>query len=287
MKRNVIAEAIEKTMSNQVEETSTPAEIADYATGEIFHIIDRMPENSGLEYGMQAVHVKITNNNTFVVVADTERFGKNQIMFESYDVMQCIEYVKNSIHVREPETAPETQQYTSANTSINSERIPVVFSTLVNKADKLNICLNNTTILDSGCGKYPEIISEYLLDSGCEYAGRDPYNQPEFINNIVFPTKCKNAEALKKYRIFTSSNVLNVIPGLNNRIAYLRDIMQYMQPGEKLYITVYPGDASGVGRPTAEDCWQENRKYKDYISEVQAAGFSEVTPKYGMLIATA
>ena len=61
-------------------------------------------------------------------------------------------------------------------------------------------------------------------------------------------------------------------------------------PGEKLYITVYDGDRSGIGRITKTDkngsaaCWQENRKYKDYIPECMKAGFTSVTPKYGMLI---
>ena len=77
---------------------------------------------------------------------------------------------------------------------------------------------------------------------------------------------------------------MNVIKGEKFRIDYLKDIMQYMRKGEKLYITVYDGDKSGIGRMTKKDCWQENRKYKDYIPECMKAGFTSVTPKYGMLI---
>lgn len=279
MKRNVIAEAIEKTI--------TSAEIADRATAEIFHIIDNMPENSGIEYGMKSIHVKCSNNNTYVVIADTKRFGKNQIMFESVDIMQCVEYVKNSIHIIPAES--EVQEITSADTSINSESIPVVFSTLAEKANKLNTTLDNAVIFDTGCGKYPEIIADYFKDYKADYIGRDKFNQPENINN-QWIDNCKAAGSVGLNRIFTSSNVMNVIKGENFRIAYLQDIMQYMKPGEKLYITVYDGDRTGIGRITKTDkngsatCWQENRKYKDYIPECLKAGFTSVTPKYNMLI---
>ena len=220
-------------------------------------------------------------------------YHNNTIVFESYSKYDCVNYInKHTTPAASKASSPlklgmqffAQQKYTSANTSINNDKIPAVFSKLIINSIKLGINPANSIILDSGCGKYPEIISEYLLNSGCEYAGRDPYNQPEYINNIVFPTKCKNAEALKKHRIFTSSNVLNVIPGLDNRIAYINSIKDIMQAGEKLYITIYPGDSSGIGRPTNEDCWQENRKYKEYIPELEAAGFTSVKPKYGMLI---
>ena len=182
----------------------------------------------------------------------------------------------------------EVQEITSADTSINSESIPVVFSTLAEKANKLNITLENSVVFDTGCGKYPEIIADFFKTSNTDYVGRDKFNQPENVNNS-WVDNCKAAGSVGLNRIFTSSNVMNVIKGENFRIAYLQDIMQYMKPGEKLYITVYDGDRSGVGRITkTEDgipkCWQVNRKYKDYIPECMKAGFTSVTPKYNMLI---
>ena len=42
---------------------------------------------------MKNVKIEATNNNTYVVRADTKRFGKNQIMFESYSKPECFEYV--------------------------------------------------------------------------------------------------------------------------------------------------------------------------------------------------
>lgn len=41
---------------------------------------------------MRNFKIEITNNNTFVIRADSARFGKNQIMFESYKKSECYEW---------------------------------------------------------------------------------------------------------------------------------------------------------------------------------------------------
>lgn len=138
----------------------------------------------------------------------------------------------------------KTQEFTSKSTSINANRLPVVFSTITNKAAALNIDLENTMVLDSGCGAFPGIISKHFEDRGAGYAGRDPYNQPESVNAEFIPAANKALRAGQD-RIFTSSNVLNVICAAKFRAAYLESIAEIMRPGEKLYITVYEGDRSG------------------------------------------
>lgn len=178
----------------------------------------------------------------------------------------------------------KTQEFTSKSTSINSNKVPSVFTTLTNKADKLGIELKNSIVLDSGCGSFPQIISDHLKKYGATYAGRDPFNQPESVNAEFIPTANK-AITDGKTRVFSSSNVLNVICAAEFRTAYLETIADVMKPGEKVYITVYEGNRSGVAGPSGEDSWQENRKYKTYIPEI-APHFSEVTTKYGMIIAT-
>lgn len=178
----------------------------------------------------------------------------------------------------------KTQKFTSKSTSINSNKVPAVFTTLSNKASKLSIDLEKSIICDSGCGSYPEIIAGHLQQFGADYIGRDPYNQPETVNAAFIPAAIK-AAAEGKNRIFSSSNVLNVICAAEFRAAYLESIADVMSPGEKLYITVYEGDRSGAAGPSGEDSWQENRKYKTYIPEITPF-FADVTTKYGMIIAT-
>ncbi len=178
----------------------------------------------------------------------------------------------------------KTQEYTSKSTSINSNRVPAVFTTLTSKAVKLGLQLNNSIICDSGCGAFPHIIADHLQQFGADYIGRDPYNQPESVNAAFIPAADK-AAAAGRARIFSSSNVLNVICSADFRAAYLETIAEVMRPGEKVFITVYEGDRSGNAGPSGDDSWQENRKYKSYLPEI-APHFSDVTTKYGMIIAT-
>ena len=48
------------------------------------------------EYGMKNVSIEETSNNTFVVKADTKRFGFGEIMFESYSFGECIAWLKKN-----------------------------------------------------------------------------------------------------------------------------------------------------------------------------------------------
>lgn len=43
---------------------------------------------------MKNIHIAVTDNNTILVKADTERFGKNAIMFEGRTFMECFDYIR-------------------------------------------------------------------------------------------------------------------------------------------------------------------------------------------------
>jgi len=44
---------------------------------------------------MRNIKIESTDNNTFVVKADTERFGTQKIMFEGTD-NECVSYIHNN-----------------------------------------------------------------------------------------------------------------------------------------------------------------------------------------------
>lgn len=44
---------------------------------------------------MKNIKIEKTMNNTYVVKADTERFGKQRIIFESYRINDCVKYLKS------------------------------------------------------------------------------------------------------------------------------------------------------------------------------------------------
>lgn len=155
---------------------------------------------------------------------------------------------------------------TSANTSIN-KRVPAVFKKVDWKEGTFN--------LDYGCGKYPEYARDYLAERNVYDYGYDPYNYPEGKENLV----------CNYYDTATLSNVLNVVESFAERVNILRNIHNCLVYGGKLYITVYEGDRSGIGRETKEDCWQENRKlnsYYDEVSEVFYGGYVRI--KNGVMV---
>ena len=43
---------------------------------------------------MKNVRIKKHSNGTWIVIADTERFGKNEIMYESYRKEDCVNYLR-------------------------------------------------------------------------------------------------------------------------------------------------------------------------------------------------
>lgn len=43
---------------------------------------------------MENIRVRVTDNDTIVVVADSKRFGKDAIMFEERTFMRCFDYIR-------------------------------------------------------------------------------------------------------------------------------------------------------------------------------------------------
>lgn len=170
--------------------------------------------------------------------------------------------MQNNQNTREENETMRKQQYTSADTSINSAKLPAVY------AKTANLISATDTIIDYGCGKHFE---SYGLDD--RFTGYDPYNYD-------------HPEALEKhYDVAFLSNVLNVISEYEIRADLLRTLRTLQTLADRVYITVYEGNKSGIGKVTKRDCYQLNRRLCDYIPEVVAVfGAGNVHYKSGMLI---
>lgn len=148
------------------------------------------------------------------------------------------------------------QNYTSANTSINKNKLPAVYRKAI---------LTAQNVFDFGCGRYTKPIREYVESLGKQYFPYDPYNQ-SFADNAesdeLVALLLKNAVPVD----VVCSNVLNVIDD-EDEIRYITaGIMNVVRKGGgKAYFTVYEGDRSGVGRATGEDQYQRNERLKDYL----------------------
>jgi len=103
-------------------------------------------------------------------------------------------------------------------------------------------------VIDYGCGKF---FDKYGLPGN--YAGYDPYNRDD------------KSVLERKYDVALCSNVLNVIMEPECRRELLNTLRNL---ADKVYITVYEGNGSGIGKPTKSGCYQCNRKKGDYFPEI-------------------
>lgn len=146
------------------------------------------------------------------------------------------------------------QKFTSANTSINKNRLPALYN-------KITLCGN---VLDYGCGKYTDhirarVMSEPLTESIRFY---DPFNQPDTINHDAW-----NYGHIHGYDRIVCCNVLNVIDDADMIHTILENMFSMIRNNlTTIYIQIYEGDKSGIGRVTKNDCFQRNEPTSQYMN---------------------
>ena len=160
------------------------------------------------------------------------------------------------------------QKISSANTSINSAKLPVIFNKVRFNPGELN--------LDFGGGKFDNA-TEYLAQQGVESLVYDPYNRSSGHNKEVIDTVRKNGGA----DTVTCSNVLNVIKEPEARKAVIKNIYSLLKNSGTAYFTVYEGTGKGNEGPTRSG-YQLNKKTGDYVEEISAV-FPSVS-RHGKLI---
>lgn len=158
------------------------------------------------------------------------------------------------------------QTCTSARTSINSTKLPKVYSR--NKSW-------SRTVLDFGCGKYTVHIRRHLEQENSTLLPYDPFNQPASVNADSLGKVLKHIKRHDPVDV-VCSNVLNVIDDDETVQKICRHIEYIVsKTGGKGYCTVYEGDRSGVGRKTGADQYQRNEPtsaYKKYFRRARVSG---------------
>lgn len=147
------------------------------------------------------------------------------------------------------------QQFTSKNTSINTKRLPTIYS-------KLNLeRLRDKTIFDYGSGKIEtvRIIREKLESYDIDYIPYDIYNLSNADN-------CYALERRKEADVYICSNVLNVIKE-DDIVQMIIDEIVQLSNTKPYFFKIYEGNKSEVGKQTKKDCWQRNQKTKDYLQQ--------------------
>lgn len=162
------------------------------------------------------------------------------------------------------------QEYDSAATSINSNKLPAIYKMVnFNEGD---------VIVDFGGGKFDNAV-EYIRDKGATLCVYDPYNRSAEHNKEVLRILRENGGA----DAAVNSNVLNVIKEPEARKNVLENIARITKSGAPIYITVYEGRGDGQEGPTKSG-YQLNRKTADYLEEVQEV-FPDAIRKGKLIIA--
>ena len=89
-------------------------------------------------WGMKNVHIMKTAG-TWIVTADTERFGKDEIMFESYKFDEAIEYLKkNDVYMNDVmiDTVKAIKQIVHVSFAVDSYRIELIDGTEIIKTSR-------------------------------------------------------------------------------------------------------------------------------------------------------
>lgn len=173
------------------------------------------------------------------------------------------ESTQEEIDIENPE-----QEFSSAATSINSNKLPAIYN-MVNFRP-------GDVVVDFSGGKFDNAVN-YLKDKDVTLLVYDPYNRSAEHNKEVLRILKEHGGA----DAAVNSNVLNVIKEPEAREAVLKNIKKITRRGAPIYITVYEGRGDGVEGPTKSG-YQLNRKTGDYMSEVGKV-FSNVKRK-GKLI---
>lgn len=188
-----------------------------------------------------------------------------QAYFEPAETGIAQAYLKFPTNLKEDfeddEIVTGEQEFDSAATSINSNKLPAVYS-MVNFTP-------GEVVIDFGGGKFDNAVN-YLKDKDVTLLVYDPYNRSAEHNKEVLRVIRENGGA----DAAINSNVLNVIKEPEARQQVLRNIKKLVKPGAPIYITVYEGSGKGNEGPTKSG-YQLNRKTADYMDEISQV-FSNV-----------
>ena len=142
------------------------------------------------------------------------------------------------------------QTYTSANTSINSSKLP----TAITKFSAYG------RVLDYGCGKFYSHTQNYVESSGATYFPYDPYNVDTETN-----LKTLDYGSTHSFDTIFCCNVLNVIDSDDEIWRILHNMYNMLGVYGVLYIQIYEGNKTGIGKCTKKDCYQRNMKTTEYF----------------------
>lgn len=141
------------------------------------------------------------------------------------------------------------QEYTSRDTSINSNRPPAVYGMVKKITDGWK---EGSVNIDIGGGKY-DTLSQALADEGVKNYIYEPYGRTANENAYVL---AQLQSKTLRGDTATCSNVLNVIKESDIRANVVHQVAKAIKPDGVAYFTIYEGNKSGRGAVSKKGCWQ-------------------------------
>lgn len=168
------------------------------------------------------------------------------------------------------------QQITSADTSINKEKLPAGYG----KLKKLGVFKPGQKVVDIGGGRFDNAVED-LAKQDVELLVYDPFNRTPEHNKAVADVIADGGAD-----VAVSNNVLNVIEEPENIKRVIQQAENAIKPGDKAYFTVYAGNRSGKGAQTSKG-YQRNEPTSAYVSRVEEVfGEGNVQSKGDLITAT-
>ena len=215
-------------------------------------------------------------------------YEANKLGIDMWDLLEALEGMCNEGRAKEiddstykilgasdladEEDLPQAEQeYDSAKTSINSNKLPAIYHMITLPEGSVGI--------DYGGGKFDNAV-EALAEQGVTLYVYDPYNRSQQHNRAAI--KALRANGGADFAI--NSNVLNVIKEPEARLNVLENIKKITKPGAPIYITVYEGSGKG-NEGVTKSGYQLNRKTADYLEEIQQV-FPNAKRKGKLIVAT-
>ena len=141
-----------------------------------------------------------------------------------------------------------------------------------------NLINMNSIILDIGCGKFKDLMSNHVCKMGGVYYGIDPHNETTH-NNINAIRSCSGGQT----DVVTISNVLNVIKERSIQLQIIDQACDALKIGGTLVVVVYEGvknksereedQRTGIKAPltpiVTRDGFQHRKETAEYLTLVQ------------------
>lgn len=163
------------------------------------------------------------------------------------------------------------QKYTSANTCVNSNKVPALFNKVTFAPNTIN--------LDFGGGKYDNA-TNFLKTKEVKNLVYDPYNRPIEENERVLKYIEENG-----VDTVTCANVLNVINEEEVRENVVMQCRQALKTGGKAYFYIYEGNKTGITKINKkQNTCQLNLKTECYMPLIQKY-FKTAVRKGQMIVA--